>query len=399
MSISKGFIQLPNNFMSKVQEENLTHREFRLYLTIGTEIFRFPETRLTLSKELSSRFLQGLTGIHHSHVTRILKKFEKRGLIRIVKSHVRGQGSSIYLILPESPIGATIAPGHGATVACEDKKAGATIAPNPINQFKKDHQESEDSDSSLNSQEVNQAIEENPQETPLDSSSDTKSFLTRFEESNLNKPVINVLPAGPTATGKSDFAVLGSVLTAPSPVPMVYATLPQDTKIAPPIMSVSYSAIEEGKDLLLKKGFSHAEVTIIINRIASAMAGNDNIKSKDKYFIAACNKEVRKGNSPAGSSVHKSTGGALAVRDIQVKVKTDPIVEEKQAPPAAEVLEKIKLTAPMELYEVIMSVDNDKNIQKALQFFSSDIVKKEVLASHYVAAFKKKYPELVICWK
>ena len=154
MSINKGFIQLPNSFMSKAQEEDLTHREFRLYLTIGAEIYRFPETRLTLSKELSSRFLQGLTGIHHSHVTRILKKFEKRGLIRIVKSHMRGQGSLIFLILPDNSIGATIAPGHGAPVACESKKSGATIAPNPINQFKKDHQESEDSDSSLNSPEI-----------------------------------------------------------------------------------------------------------------------------------------------------------------------------------------------------------------------------------------------------
>ncbi len=44
-----------------------------------------------------------------------------------------------------------------------------------------------------------------------------------------------------------------------------------------------------------------------------------------------------------------------------------------------------------------MTVDSDEKTQKALRFFSSDIVKKEILASHYLAAFKKEFPEIKIC--
>jgi intergrase/recombinase len=124
------------------------------------------------------------------------------------------------------------------------------------------------------------------------------------------------------------------------------------------------------------------------------MTGKD-IKSKDKYFLAACNKEVRKGSSLAGSTV-KTTAHNTTAKTIEVKVKA-AAVEEKQAPPAVEVIERIKTIAPTELFEVIMTVDSDEKTQKALRFFSSDIVKKEILASHYLAAFKKEFPEIKIC--
>ncbi len=398
MSIVKGHCPLPNSFIATVNSLSLTHREKNLLKVIGEEIYRFPEGRESLSKRLSSRYLESLTGIKRNHISVILNKFQSRGFIKYIKSHVKGQGSIIILTLGTVPVpenkelGTAI--GHG------DSKLGTVLVPNPITQnLKKDHQK-EDSDSSLNSQEVDLTIEENPMENSLDSEPVIEEIST--EESNLNMSAVNLLPAASTV--KNEFSPLGSVLSA-VPIPDInktYSSLKDvDNNYSPSkdtynTYTLSDNAISLGESILLKKGFSTSEVTSIVNRITSAMTVNENIKSKDKYFLAACNKEVRKGNSPA-VAVHKSTGGALAVRDIQVKVKAAAAVEEKQDLPAAEVLEKIKLTAPMELYEVIMSVDNDKNIQKALQFFSSDIVKKEILSSHYLAAFKKKYPEITIC--
>ena len=384
MSIINGFVPLPNWFIAGAINSNLTNREYKLYFTIGVEIFRFPETREGLSKELSCRFLQSLTGFHFSHIAKILKKFSKMGLITVKKSFVKGQGSIITLVAPIATIEgeneltavASVATEKSKKVALTATKGVAPIATNPINlSIKKDLQK-DDPDSFLK---IEQTIEEKPMENSPNSLPDIQSLYTRSKQSNSNNSTINLpSPAGLASsnTGNSDFTSLGSVLTAPSVVnnPAI----------------ISDKAISLGKSILLKKGFSSSEVQLITDRITASMTDKD-IKSKDKYFIAACNKETRKVNSPA-SSVHRSTCAALPVQKI-----TSPVIEEKQDPPAVEVIERIKTMAPAELYQVIMTVDGDEKTQKALRFFSSDIVKKEILASHYVAAFKKEFPEIKIC--
>ncbi|MEQ8192836.1 MAG: hypothetical protein ABRQ39_33050, partial [Candidatus Eremiobacterota bacterium] len=68
-------------------------------MTIATEIYRFPEGRETLSKELATRYLESLTKIKQNHISRMLNKFHSRGYIKYIKSHIKGQGSIIILTL------------------------------------------------------------------------------------------------------------------------------------------------------------------------------------------------------------------------------------------------------------------------------------------------------------
>ena len=358
MSIINGHCPLPNSFIATVNSLSLTHREKNLLKVIGEEIYRFPEGRETLSKELASRYLESLTGIKRNHISVILNKFQSRGFIKYIKSHVKGRGSIIILTLGTVPVpdnnelGTAI--GHG------DNKLGTATVPNPKNLSIKEDPQKEDLDSSLNFQ-IEQAIEENPQKNSLNSSN----------ESNLNMPAINLLTAAAPPV-KNDFTSLGSVLSS---------------SCVTDNFNLSHKAISTGKAVLLKKGFSSSEATIIIDRISLAMTGKD-IKSKDKYFIACCNKETRRSNK---SSVHNTSQKIAA----PISCPSRPIATEKevkQAPPAAELLEKIKLIAPTELFHVIMTVDSDLKTQRALEFLPGKL-KEEALTGLYVAAFKEKFPD------
>jgi len=51
MSIINGFIPLPNWYITREFTLKLTHRERVLYFTIGVEVFRFPESRETMSRK------------------------------------------------------------------------------------------------------------------------------------------------------------------------------------------------------------------------------------------------------------------------------------------------------------------------------------------------------------
>jgi hypothetical protein len=173
---------------------------------------------------------------------------------------------------------------------------------------------------------------------------------------------------------------------------MVQSPLPQDTKIAAPSMSITPSVIEEGKKVLTSKGFGPDEVKNIVSRMTGSMAGKG-INNLNGYFLSACNKEVKKSSNSAGS-VHKSTGATLQVKkEVNANSALTKKEEVKQA--AAELLNKIRSLAPDKIDEIIMDVNNNPNVKKALTFFESDIIKKEILASHYVCAFEKRYPEIV----
>ncbi len=390
MSITNGFTPLPNWFIAGASVSNFTNREFKLYYTIGVEIFRFPESREVMSKELSNRFLQSLTGINHSNISRILRKFEKRGLIKIVKSHVKGQGSIIFLLSP----GASVTPENkntAVTITPQNLKSGVTITQNPITQNLKKDLKKDDSDSSLN---IEQAIEEKPMENSLNSSPDTKSFLTSSEDSNSEKPVINSL-CPPAPTSNVGFTALGSVLPA-VPIPDTHKTCSSskdvDKSYSPVkdtynVLTLSDKAISTGKTLLLEKGFSSSEIQNITGRITASMTDKD-IKSKDKYFIACCSKETRKGNSPA-SSVHKSTSAILPVQKKNSFTETvNKWEEEKKKDSPEETIKKLMKLSPDDLYRVILDVDSSP----AGKFVSLP----EIKASLYVAEFKKRYPEVKV---
>jgi very-short-patch-repair endonuclease len=101
MSFNSGFIPIPNWFINKTKDLTLTNREFKVYFFIGIEIFRFPETRETLSKELSCRYLELPTKIKYTHIAEILRKLSSLNLIKIKKSYTTGKGSIITLVSPD----------------------------------------------------------------------------------------------------------------------------------------------------------------------------------------------------------------------------------------------------------------------------------------------------------
>jgi hypothetical protein len=374
-------------------------------MTIGTEIYRFPDTRLTLSKELSSRYLQSLTGIHHSHITRMMNKFEKKGLLKIVRSHIKGTGSLVILVLPDNNIaGAVIAPNKSklaATIAPDESKSGATIAPNPINLSKKDHQESDLIDSSIN---IDQKEEKQPErkniETSLNSSSSIKNRFISSKKSNLNMPAVNLLcPAG--EAGNSDFSALGSVLA--NIIPNNTHTFPEQSSSTPATV-ISIPVINKGKEILQSKGFNASNIQAITERIINGIKKNSPEKPVP-YFITACNNEKIKTTS---EFVTSSTGTQVSPVVRQAVASAAPSVEktrryvnefwkeEKNSIPVEEVLRKLTKTCPDKLNTVITNVSNDEKIQRGLSFMVEGEAKKLALGSIVLAEFKKAYPGIVV---
>jgi hypothetical protein len=405
MNIINGHVPLPNSFVARAINEKLTHREFRLYIIIGTEIYRFPETRSTLSKELSSRYLQSLTGIHHSHITRMMNKFEKKGLLKIVKSHIKGTGSLVILVLPDNNIaGAVIAPDKSklaATIAPDESKSGATIAPNPINLSKKDHQESDLTDSNIN---IDQKEKKQPErkdiETSLNSSSSIKDRLISSKKSNLNMPAVNLLcPAG--EAGNSDFSALGSVLA--NVIPNNTHTFPEQSS-STPVTVISIPVINKGKEILQSKGFNASNIQAITERIINGIKKNSPEKPVP-YFIAACNNEKIKTTSEfvTSSTVMQVSpvvrpsiaSGAPSVEKTRRYVN-EFWKEERDSITTEEVLIKLTKTCPDKLNTVITNVTNDKKIQIGLSFMGEGEAKKLALGSIILAEFKKAYPGIVI---
>jgi len=85
--------------LKKRMREELKGNQYKIMDTIADEIYLFPDTRNTLSKELASRYLAKKTNICQPLVVTALNKLEKRKFIRIVKSHVKGEGSIITILL------------------------------------------------------------------------------------------------------------------------------------------------------------------------------------------------------------------------------------------------------------------------------------------------------------
>mgnify|MGYP000965379244 CR=1 FL=1 len=369
--ITKGYCPLPNSFITTADSADLTNREYRLYKKIGEEIFRFPEGRESLSKELSVRFLASLTHDHFANVSKMLNSIERKGLIKIIKSHTKGQGSIIFLV--KSVVNNTT----------EEEKSVVKNTTNPKIKNPKKDLPIPISDSSLNSSQGKSHT------CDFENSPDCNNSVEASpEKSNNNTAAFNSLAASPTAsnTGNNDFAALGSVLTSlpvASDTNNVAVNSIGKNHVTEKVPHVTIQ--DKGKAILLKKGFSSEEVQNITDRITASMESK-NIRNRSKYFIAACNNEVKINSKVA---IHNTSHKVAAPPSRPSPVK---IIEKPVNP--AEVLEKIKLTAPTELFHVIMDVDNEKINQKALAFLPGEL-KKEALANLYVAAFKEKYPDIM----
>ncbi len=386
MSIVKGHCPLPNSFIATVNSLSLTHREKNLLKVIGEEIYRFPEGRESLSKELSSRFLEGLTGIKRNHISVLLNKFHSRGYIKYIKSHVKGQGSIIILTL-----GTDLVPDNdklGTAIVHGDTKLGTVLVPNPKNLSKKEDLKKDDPDSLLK---IKQAIEKKPMENSLNCLPDTKSFLTSSKKSNSNNLAVSLLcPPAAGATGKSEFFALGSVLpdvmTTPSPGPMVQAPAP------PQVTALSDKAVIEGKKLLQEKGFTASQIQAITQRITDSIKKHTP-KRPDSYFLAAINNEKIKpasvgSTAPVSRQVPPGTCAMVQVQNNSFTETVNRWEQEKKKDSPEETIKKLMELSPDDLYRVILDVDNSP----ASKFISLP----EIKASLYIAEFKKRHPEVKV---
>ncbi len=376
MSIINGFIPLPNWYITRGFTLKLTHRERVLYFTIGVEIFRFPESRETMSKEMTTRGLQAITGINHSHIARILNKFQRMGIIAVQKSFIKGL-SSIVTVISLDKLGAEIATDNKKLVAekaTEVKKSGAKIATYPKNLNSKKDLKKDDSDSSFKN--IEQAIEEKPMENSLNSLPDTKSFLASSELSNSEKPVINSL-CPPAPTSNVGFSSLASVL-------------PGVTKIQAP--TPSDKAIIEGKAILQEKGFTAPQIQAITQRITDSIRKHTP-KKPDNYFLTAIKNEKLKpasigSTAPASRQIPPAPGAMVQVQKNSFTETVNRWEEEKKKDSPEETIKKLMALRPDDLYRVILDVDNSP----AGKFVSLP----EIKASLYIAEFKKRFPEVTV---
>ncbi len=398
MSINNGHTPLPNSFIADLNSLELTHREYRLMMTIGTEIYRFPEGRKTLSKELATRYLEKLTNIRQNHISKMLNKFHCRGYIRYIKSHIKGQGSIIILTLDTAAgsdnldtitVSETIK--SDTAVASDPVKLATVTGSNQINQSKKDHQESDLIDSTTDTDKEKQKTKEATVKNPFNCNNSMQN--NSCNESNSNNFSINLLrPAGPGAAS-NEFTSMSTILSGYIPV---LSQISDMSESSAPILSPV--VIEEGKKLLLSKGFNKEQIQSISRRIIESIKKH-NPEKPDAYFLTSAKNEKVKTLSCSHQTItaekHSINNSHNRVPSSTVVTKPETVkkAEIEEAPSARELLTEIQAIAPDELYEIIMSVDSDKNVQKSLAFFSSDIVREEILASHYVSAFKKKHPE------
>lgn len=434
----KNFIPMPTEFMEKAIACNLSKPELRVLHAISYEILRWHNCRRTMSKKISHSFIAEKLKMHPGNVTRTINKLEKKEFIIIVE---KGTGSAPSIIKLNCSIVQSTVPADSVTdtvqgTAVEEvatvqgtlqnhvSPVQSTVQnpPDQINISIKKDQISENDSFNIDKEDKGKIIaiiEENGKKIII---REKKPSLNSIDKSQDKQSVINLLcPGGEANTDElsSIGSVIGSALAISipdGPTPMI-----EERNISPLLqiasINVTDKTLSAGKEVLKSKNYSLQEIQSITQRIFESMKKQKKINNEDRYFLKAVYNEKAKGEraegtkhckAPASSDIHVNIPGEAHISHdttahnstctfLQVKAKVKPpVTEEKQAPPAAEVIEKIKTFAPTELYQVIMSVDSDPKVIRSMQFFSSDIVKKEVLASHYVTEFKKRYPDIKI---
>lgn len=368
MSINYQFSPVVFSFKNRMRAE-LKGNQYKIMDTIADEVFLFEDTRLTLTKELSTRYIASKTGICQPNVARAINRLEKKDFIRSIKSHVKGEGSLITIILDSISI------SNKGTLdiknISDNKKSDSTLLSNQENLSRKKDLKKDNPNSSLN---IKQAIEKKPQEPSLDSLLDTKSFLTSSKENNSNNSVVN-LPCPPAPTNNVGFSSLASVL-------------PGVTKIQAP----SDKAIIEGKAILQEKGFTAPQIQAITQRITDSIRKHTP-KRPDSYFLTAIKNEKIKpasigSTAPASRQIPPAPGAMVQVQKNSFTETVNRWEEEKKKDSPEETIKKLMELSPDDLYRVILDVDSSP----AGKFVSLPKIK----ASLYIAEFKKRYPDVKV---
>jgi len=393
--------------------------QYKVLDAIADETYLYSDTRLTLTKELASRYLADKTGIAQPHVVTALNKLEKKNCISIVKSHVKGEGSIISL-----KINVILSLGESDTKRVSHKSKTKNVShfkqsdtENVSNQAKldtdsvsnqesiskKDHQESDPTDSTINiDQKEKIQPEKNNIETSFNCNSLVKTKVINSKESNSNTPDINLLcPAG--TADKGEFSALGNILSDIKPASTTIATSPDPVENTQETsgFSISPDVIAEGYKVLSSKGFSKEQIQTVTQTITDRIRKYNPIRP-DRYFLTSVNNEKIKNVSPFNQTAPNAFNNSVTVQCAAPSVeKTRKYVnefwkEEKDSITTEEILTTLTKTCPDKLYAVVTNVNNDKKIQKGLSFMMEGEAKKIALENIILTEFKKAYPEIVI---
>lgn len=99
MAIGYQFIPVQREYKERMFKANLTGNQYKVLDVIASEVFSFPESRETLKKELSYRYIAKRLNMARSTVIKAVKKLVVKGLIQIVKVGKNKVGSIIRLIV------------------------------------------------------------------------------------------------------------------------------------------------------------------------------------------------------------------------------------------------------------------------------------------------------------
>ena len=93
------FTMVPDVVMERVEREKVRGNCLAILFAIVREIMKYPETRETMTKELSCRYIGNKLGMDFSSVAKGIKKLVKKNFIEIIQVGKDKTGSLIRLLL------------------------------------------------------------------------------------------------------------------------------------------------------------------------------------------------------------------------------------------------------------------------------------------------------------
>ena len=93
------FTMVPDIVMERVEKEKVRGNCLAILLAIVREIMKYPETRETMTKELSCRYIGNKLSMDYSSVAKGIKKLVEKNFIEVIQIGKEKTGSIIRLIL------------------------------------------------------------------------------------------------------------------------------------------------------------------------------------------------------------------------------------------------------------------------------------------------------------
>ena len=444
MSIGYQFSPVPQKVKELIYRAPLKGSEFKVLDGVANEVYLFPDTRETLQKELSYRYLAKKLGLHFASIGKILKRLVHKGYLAIVKIGERKEGSIIKVLIDnienivfscpattkeksnhkankKTPVAHEATNSSCPCATKEDFLVAHEATKQETYTKKQQKHDMYDNVSSINS-----SIKETV--TTIIPFIDKKSIPINFIEDTSKqqeKTSFNFTMGGGwfnntvnnntlrKQADKGEASSLGSIL-ASIPLPQVKeqpqqpVNIPQNTS---PAVTAPAPALPDSNDLIsagvqkkaiyigmneLKKR-NIPDIPGTIRALGAILKSKKNIQNPSGYFVKLC-KEVSVETlfKPIPASTCEHSVCVVPSVEKTRRAVNEFWKEEKTAIPAEEVLRTLTKTCPDKLYTVITDVNNDKKIQKGLSFMMEGEAKKIALENIILTEFKKAYPEIVI---